>query len=236
MVCLPERVREESGQWTVLQPAHLWEILTTTVSQCHPEVHNRPRSSVVSPSPSFRLLKWPDVCVLVQKKCTVVYERVQKGYRFTDMLFIHPCIENDTLPFRRRTSGTVKVLSWVMESSVFFRVCSSEQSPEKSAEYHNKHVERSVPFRTTKNPLLRMRDLWLIFHTFTVNTDLRGWGHWSTRRTWTGWSSNSTMVSLTFFQWCWWLESVPEQDFSHVREILAVNTDGICHKLVFLFL
>ena len=67
----------------------------------------------LSRSPGCRLLKWTDVCVLAQKKCSVVtvYGHVQKGFNLMVMLSMDPCIETDRLSLWKMVLGTVKVLS-----------------------------------------------------------------------------------------------------------------------------
>ncbi len=73
-------------------------------------------------------------CDLAPQKCVAVYGRAQKVFSLIVMLSMQPCIETGRLCLRKRASGTVKVLSWVMASSAVFRGCSSQQTPEKYAQ------------------------------------------------------------------------------------------------------
>jgi hypothetical protein len=57
---------------------------------------------------------------LAQRKYRVMSGRSQKGYCLITMLYIHPCIQNDTLSLWNRTLGTVKVFSYFMVLQVRF--------------------------------------------------------------------------------------------------------------------
>ena len=71
------------------------------------------------------------MCALAPRKWRAKHGRSQKWCCLIAMLFIHQCIQNDTLSLWNRALGTVKVFSCFMASSEVFRGCSPVQSPEK---------------------------------------------------------------------------------------------------------